>query len=124
MRRQTLRATIAKLEKRQRSRRVRRTVVYAMFDEPDAAIVAVASTDGAVSHRRWSETLPALCERARTAGERPRAILTAMYAPTPVIAPVTAFGEPVPAAPPAPVFDKHAPDAAKRWRAYQEGLKP
>lgn len=124
MRRQTLRATIAKLEKRQRSRRVRRAVVYALFDQPDGAVIGVASIDGSVSHRRWSETLPALCERARAVGERPRAILTAMYAPAPVIAPVAApgaFCEPTPP----PAFDPKRPDAWRDYRAFAEqGERP
>lgn len=113
-----LRTRIKRLERQGRSRRPRRAVIYARYDEAEDSMVGLAAISGAATSRLWGEALPALCERAR-AGLGARQVLIARYpAPAPVIAPVAAPGEPVP--PSAPAFDPKRPDAWRDYRAFAE----
>lgn len=113
-----LRTRVRRLERQSRSRRPRQAVVYTRYDEPEDRIVALGAISGAATSRLWGEALPALCGRAR-AGLGARQVLIAGYpAPAPVIAPVAAPGEPVPAPPPA--FDPKRPDAWRDYRAFAE----
>lgn len=99
-------------------------MVYCRYEdeEPDSRIVGLGAIGRALTNRRWGEALNSLAARAR-GGAGPREPLVATYpAPPPEIVPVALPGEPV-AVPPPAVFDRHAPDAAKRWRAFAEGIE-
>lgn len=121
MRRRTLRATIAKLEKRRASRRPRRLIVFTVEGLGHDRITALGGVRGEPTARRWNETLGALASRARAGGGA--RILLARVTPEALADVPDAAPSPVLAPPPPPAPEPPPPappsDRKQAWAAFR-----